>query len=394
MKKIALICTIFLFMFLIGTCNLNALGFELASTDATINDEENVTITGKITNTSWPTGYGIKKIEGELSFNTTYLSYISVTTSSAGVFSITSTNISAGKIGIVIEASATNGILTDSVLFTVVLKAIKPTTGTNVSYKINANGLTDKDGNKPASEYPSTSISSNNLKVVVSEINSANANLKTLSIKDSDNASVTYTPTFLATTTSYEATVEYDIDSVVVAATADDSSATITGAGNIILNSVGEKTVTIVVTAEAGNTKTYTLVITKNPSLSDKSKLKSMTIKGFDDFEFSKDKTIYTLYIENPISSLEITPTPVDAAATVSITNNTNLKDGSKIRIIVTSKDKKETTTYYIKIEDKRAVTTKSSSDVYKRNPYIIIGLSTISFGLLGALIYVIKKEG
>lgn len=394
MKKIILFCVTFIFIFFIGIKSISALGFELASTDATVDDNQNVTITGKITNTSWPTGYGIKKIEGELSFNTNYLSFLSVTTSSAGVFSITSTNISAGKVSIVIEAAATNGILTDSVLFSVVLRAVSPTTGTNVSYKINANGLTDKDGNKPASEYPSTAITSNSLKVVVSEVESTNANLKTLVLKNSDNESISYTPTFTATTVSYAATVDYEIDSVTISATPSDTASTITGTGNVELSTVGDKTVTIVVTAEAGNTKTYTLVITRNPSDTDKSKLKAMTIEGFDDFEFSKDKTVYTLYILKPIAVLNIAPTPVDAAATYAITNNTNLKDGSAIRIVVTSKDKLETTTYYIKIKDKRTTTTISNSTVYERNPYVIIGLSAISFGLLGTLIYVIKKEG
>ncbi len=394
MKKIILFCVTFIFIFFIGIKSISALGFELASTDATVDDNQNVTITGKITNTSWPTGYGIKKIEGELSFNTNYLSFLSVTTSSAGVFSITSTNISAGKVSIVIEAAATNGILTDSVLFSVVLRAVSPTTGTNVSYKINANGLTDKDGNKPASEYPSTTITSNNLKVVVSEVESTNANLKTLVLKNSDNESISYTPTFTASTISYAATVDYEIDSVTISATPSDTASTITGTGNVELSTVGDKTVTIVVTAEAGNTKTYTLVITRNPSDTDKSKLKAMTIEGFDDFEFSKDKTVYTLYILKPIAVLNIAPTPVDAAATYAITNNTNLKDGSAIRIVVTSKDKLETTTYYIKIKDKRTTTTISNSTVYERNPYVIIGLSAISFGLLGTLIYVIKKEG
>lgn len=394
MKKIILFCVTFIFIFFIGIKSISALGFELASTDATVDDNQNVTITGKITNTSWPTGYGIKKIEGELSFNTNYLSFLSVTTSSAGVFSITSTNISAGKVSIVIEAAATNGILTDSVLFSVVLRAVSPTTGTNVSYKINAKGLTDKDGNKPASEYPSTTITSNNLKVVVSEVESTNANLKTLILKNPDNENISYTPTFTATTISYAATVDYEIDSVTISATPSDTASTITGTGNVELSTVGDKTVTIVVTAEAGNTKTYTLVITRNPSDTDKSKLKAMTIEGFDDFEFSKDKTVYTLYILKPIAVLNIAPTPVDAAATYAITNNTNLKDGSAIRIVVTSKDKLETTTYYIKIKDKRTTTTISNSTVYERNPYVIIGLSAISFGLLGTLIYVIKKEG
>jgi len=393
-RKTLLFFTTFIFIFFLGIKSISALGFELASTDATINDNQNVTITGKITNTSWPTGYGIKKIEGELSFNTNYLSFLSVTTSSPGVFTVTSTNISAGKVSIVIEATATNGILTDSVLFSVVLRATAPTTGTNVSYKINANGLTDKDGNKPASEYPSTTTTSNNLKVVVGEVESTDANLKTLSLKDSDNNSITYTPVFAASTISYAATVDYEIDSVAVSATPNDSSATITGTGTTALTTVGDKTITLVVTAEAGNTKTYTIVITRNPSNSDKSKLKSMIIEGFDDFEFSKNKTVYTLYISNKIPELKIVVETVDPDATFAITNNTNLKDGSKVRIVVTSKDKLETTTYYIKIKDKNATTTKSSTTAYERNPYIIIGLSTISFGLLGALIYVIKKEG
>ncbi len=75
----------------------------------------------------------------------------------------------------------------------------------------------------------------------------------------------TLSPSFYYTKTSYTATVGYNVTSVVVTATTSSAKATIesvTGDGTVAL-SVGENTINIVVKAENGTERTYTIVVTR-----------------------------------------------------------------------------------------------------------------------------------
>lgn len=72
-------------------------------------------------------------------------------------------------------------------------------------------------------------------------------------------------PSFQYSVTSYTATVEYDVEKVVVSATTSNANAVIesvTGDGNVSLN-VGENTIQVVVRAENGVKATYTVVVTR-----------------------------------------------------------------------------------------------------------------------------------
>lgn len=78
-------------------------------------------------------------------------------------------------------------------------------------------------------------------------------------------SNVTLTPGFNSNVTEYAATVEYDISSVVVGVKASNSKAVIesvTGNGNVNLN-VGANTIQVVVRAENGEKRTYTIVVTR-----------------------------------------------------------------------------------------------------------------------------------
>ncbi len=78
-------------------------------------------------------------------------------------------------------------------------------------------------------------------------------------------SSGTLSPSFYYATTSYTATVGYDVTSVVVTATTSSAKATIdsvTGNGTVAL-SVGENKIELVVTAENGVKRTYTVVVTR-----------------------------------------------------------------------------------------------------------------------------------
>lgn len=91
-------------------------------------------------------------------------------------------------------------------------------------------------------------------------------------VKSDDNSlaslslsNVTFTPGFVHNVTEYAATVEYNVTNVVVDAKASHAKAVIeaiTGNGNVNLN-VGANTIQVVVCAENGAKKTYTIVVTR-----------------------------------------------------------------------------------------------------------------------------------
>lgn len=105
---------------------------------------------------------------------------------------------------------------------------------------------------------PDTIILRNNVRAV-----KTNANLSALSI-----GALTLTPTFDPDVTVYTATTSNAADAVNATA-ADGGSIVIKNGATTVTNggnaswSAGENTLTVTVTAEGGNTKTYTVVVTK-----------------------------------------------------------------------------------------------------------------------------------
>ena len=84
---------------------------------------------------------------------------------------------------------------------------------------------------------------------------SPNNRLKTLGVSEYD-----LTPSLDLETTEFSTIVDYSASSVTVSATAYDSTASISGTGTKSLN-VGTNTVKIVVTAQNGDKRTYTITI-------------------------------------------------------------------------------------------------------------------------------------
>ena len=86
---------------------------------------------------------------------------------------------------------------------------------------------------------------------------STNANLASLTV----NAGA-LSPAFSAGQTSYAVTVPNSVSSITIGATAADSKATVSGTGAKNLN-VGSNKFSVVVKAESGATKTYTVTVTR-----------------------------------------------------------------------------------------------------------------------------------
>ena len=159
--------------------------------------------------------------------------------------------------------------------------------------------------------------------VTVTRAASSNADLSALSL-----SSGTLSPVFAAGTTGYAASIAAGTSSLTVTPTAaaGTSSITVNGvavtsgaASGAIAMNPGSNTVTIVVTAQNGATKSYTVTITRalpsgNADLSALS-LSSGTLAP----AFAAGTTSYTASVSNATTSLTVTPTVTDATASVTV---------------------------------------------------------------------------
>lgn len=164
----------------------------------------------------------------------------------------------------------------------------------------------------------------------------------------------------------YSIEVPNKITSLTVYATPVDSKAKVAGTGKVTLKE-GDNTVTVTVTAEAGNTETYNLKIKRNTSAEDASgdtdETQTDNVSGafglssldIDDVNLSPgfDTEIYqyTIDLKQDLSKLEIETIPTADDTTVEIFGNENLHEGENlITILVKNKKTGQTATYQITV--------------------------------------------
>ena len=133
--------------------------------------------------------------------------------------------------------------------------------------------------------------------------------------------------------------------------------------------STGSEYTTKVVTQKTTSAVTYprtiektteTTVITKKKAGS--TKLASLKLSS-GKINFSSDKYEYEVTLDDNVTSLNVTAVAEDADSKVKIEGNSNIKNGSIIRIIVTNTDK-DNSTYTIKIKKTEQVKKSSNADL------------------------------
>lgn len=236
------------------------------------------------------------------------------------------------------------------------------TSGTiKVSSTSNENN-SDKNEKTPTQTNTANNNSNNN---EVSKSN--NANLSNLGIKPNDFKG------FKASKTSYDVTVPNDVEKVTVYATAQDNKAKIKGNESQKLK-VGKNTLNVVVTAEDGTQKTYTINVTReeanqtdentsnttsNETSSEKtqetqsetnSDLKNLSIKGYTlNPAFSPNVYEYKVDVNGDVSSLDIETEGSSHNVSVDIVGNENLAEGENtITVLVYNEETKQNSTYQI----------------------------------------------
>lgn len=149
-------------------------------------------------------------------------------------------------------------------------------------------------------------------------------------------------PAFNKYTTQYYLIVDLEVEDIEVKAIAEDNKSEVSVTGNRYLEE-GENIIHIVVTAEAGNTTTYVINVTKVDDLERaNANLGTLSIKGFNLYPSFKSNIYgYNLTTNELVQELEILAEPENEKATIEITGNENLIEGDNIiKIIVTAGDR------------------------------------------------------
>ena len=201
------------------------------------------------------------------------------------------------------------------------------------------NNNTTNSSNSTKSNTSSSNKTTNSSSTNSSNKKSSNANLSNLGIRPNDFSG------FKAGTTSYDVTVPADTDTIEIYATAQDSNAKISGTGSKKLEA-GKNTFSVVVTAEDGTKKTYTINITKSEGKGEntESVQEQYSGDGLASLEIEKlelspkfDTTIheYTVKYIGEKDKLDINVTTTDPYYTTEITGNEEIIIGSIIGIVV-----------------------------------------------------------
>lgn len=222
---------------------------------------------------------------------------------------------------------------------------------------------------------------------------SNNANLSSLHVTDSDGNEVLLSPSFSPSTYEYSSVVDATIRTINVDATMEDSHANLVISNNATEELVaGENNkITITVTAEDGTSKKAYVINIRREALTVDATLKSLSIKECNDFKFEEDKFSYNVKIANSVKKLTLDYETSSSDAMVSVSGNEDLKNGSKVKILVTAQDGTKRQ-YVLNIVKESNTTKKANNVIAEKNPLIIMALSIVAFGLIGGIVYVIKK--
>jgi hypothetical protein len=163
---------------------------------------------------------------------------------------------------------------------------------------------------------------------------------------------------FSANTTSYKATVEYDVSSIKVEATVtDEKSSFVSGYGpRDVKLKVGNNNIEIRVKAENESVKTYKIAVTRKPDpndvRSDNNYLSELKLSE-GTIEFDKNELEYKVIVLNEVEKIEVTAKTDDTKAKYKINAPEKLEVGENEITVVVTAENGSTREYKIVVERK-----------------------------------------
>ena len=298
-KKIFSILFALILLFAIkNTCSAANAGIS-CDTNATVGDKINISVTGS--GVQWNLEL---KVNGETIAKNSEVDNIDGNRNIS--FSGTYTPTSEGTLKVTLAGTVTEA--TDG-------STIREFQGKTITIKAKETGDNDNTTN---STTPSTTTKS------------SEARLKDLGITPNDFKG------FKRDKYTYDVEVPNDVSKVNVYAKTVDSKAKISGTGNVTLKE-GKNSVSVVVTAEDGTKKTYTINITRSTETEEaeeesdsEARLKNLGInpKEYDFSGFKKDTLEYSVEVPNDVSEIEIYAEALSSKAKIKGTGKIELKEG------------------------------------------------------------------
>lgn len=288
-----------------------------------------------------------------------------------------------------------------------VISKNETTENTETKNETATNNETTKEENKNTTkntqtQKKNTTTTTNGTKAKKSN----NANLSNLGMNPNDFKG------FKPNQTTYNVTVPNNVEKVTIYATAQDKKATIKGNETKQLNE-GKNALSIVVTAEDGTQKTYTINVTRTASTAsentvnessseiateakDNEDIKNIEIKGYSlEPAFSPNIYEYKVNVKSNETKLDITAKTENPNVTIDIAGNENLVDGENtITILCTNEQTKKNLTYQIIVnkssetEDNAALTANLAKQKAKKVRMILIGLAVAFVAIVLIVIF------
>lgn len=245
---------------------------------------------------------------------------------------------------------------------------------------------------------------------------SNNANLDMLGIRPHDFSGFRYG------TTSYEVEVPESTESVEVYAEVQDAKATLTGTGKKTLQK-GENKVQVVVTAENGNKRTYTITIIRGgnkeeetakqdkeettkpeqePTKQEDKKSDGLQELKIENLELSPkfETNVYEYHVKyiGEATKLNLETKPTSANYVVEVTGNEDLQEGENvITILVSDKSGDNIATYQITVDkslvDEEAIAKQKEAEEREKQQKIIIGMIIVAVVIVAVVIIVKTKR-
>lgn len=282
---------------------------------------------------------------------------------------LSSLNISPGVLSPIFSGSVTS--FSTTVSNTTASIIVSPVASDmNATVKINGNVLTGTGGTIPLNSGQNSvniivtaqdGITTKVYDLTVYRLLSSNASLSSLSLSEG-----TLSPVFSGTMFTYSTTVSNVVSNITFSPTASDIKATISVNGNVLSGkgismplSLGQNTISFVVTAQDGSTsKTYTVIVYR--LLSSNASLSSLTIsKGKLSPAFSGAVTSYSTTVSDTTEFIVVNPVPSDSNAKIKVDWMDLSGTGAglyvnagqnTIKIVVTAQDGLTTKTYVLNV--------------------------------------------
>ncbi len=147
-------------------------------------------------------------------------------------------------------------------------------------------------------------------------------------------------PKFDYLTIDYSIVVPSETEKIEITAVPEEETSTVTITGNENLE-LGLNTIEVLVTAEDGTSRTYTIRVTRGDVEKANTNLKSLTIGDYNLVpEFNNGITEYVLPIPKDVTSIEVEAVPESDGATVQIEGQENITGNDQmVTVLVTAED-------------------------------------------------------